>query len=115
MSTIGENMRKIRLKQSLSQEKLGEISGVQFQQIQRHENGRSMIPADKLFKVAKALGVDIKEFNVEGEDDMDQDTLIHYRKRARLLSRIDELPEIQRDAFIGIMNGILNLKFKNNN
>ena len=46
----------------MSQTKLGESIGVTFQQIQKYENGSNRIGASNLFKMAKALGVEVAFF-----------------------------------------------------
>ena len=52
MMLVGEAIRKARLAQSLSQEQLGELVGVQKAQISRLENGKNLTLAtiSKLFK-----------------------------------------------------------------
>jgi transcriptional regulator with XRE-family HTH domain len=53
----------------MSQEKLGEMLGLTFQQVQKYEKGVNRIGAGRLFQVARILGVDIPYFyeDVQGE------------------------------------------------
>ena len=46
----------------MTQRRLGEAMGVTFQQVQKYESGRSKIAAEKLHRIAQALGVDINYF-----------------------------------------------------
>jgi transcriptional regulator with XRE-family HTH domain len=43
----------------LSQTKLGDAIGVTFQQVQKYENGANRIGASNLFRIARALDVDV--------------------------------------------------------
>src|SRR4051812_37637946 len=46
----------------MSQEKLGEMLGLTFQQVQKYEKGVNRIGAGRLFDVARILGVPIDYF-----------------------------------------------------
>jgi transcriptional regulator with XRE-family HTH domain len=47
--TIGANLRKLRKEAGLSQQKLGRVLGVSFQQLQKYETGRNRLPVDRLY------------------------------------------------------------------
>ena len=49
----------------MSQERLGDLLGLTFQQVQKYEKGVNRIGAGRLFEVAKILGVPI-DFFYEG-------------------------------------------------
>ena len=56
---------------SMSQEKLGELLGITFQQVQKYEKGTNRISASRLYYAAKILGVPVQAFfedlpNVDG-------------------------------------------------
>jgi transcriptional regulator with XRE-family HTH domain len=55
--TIGENIRKYREAQRLSQEKLGEMSDINEKTISAYECGTRRVPSNKLAVIAHALGV----------------------------------------------------------
>jgi transcriptional regulator with XRE-family HTH domain len=59
---IGEKIRGLRKHAGLSQEKLAEMVGVSFQQIQKYENGSTMLNTDKLQRVSNALKVPASAF-----------------------------------------------------
>jgi transcriptional regulator with XRE-family HTH domain len=59
---VGSRIRARRLGLRMSQTKLGEAIGVTFQQIQKYENGTNRVGSSNLFKIAKALGVDVGYF-----------------------------------------------------
>jgi transcriptional regulator with XRE-family HTH domain len=59
---IGEQIKKARQARKISQEKLGELVGVTFQQIQKYENGSSKLSPERLQQVAHALGLSATDF-----------------------------------------------------
>lgn len=59
---IGKRVKSRRLEVDLSQEKLAELVGVTFQQIQKYENGVNRIAASRLWEMSKALGVPVGYF-----------------------------------------------------
>jgi transcriptional regulator with XRE-family HTH domain len=46
----------------MSQERLGELLGLTFQQVQKYEKGMNRIGAGRLFDIARILGVSIDYF-----------------------------------------------------
>jgi len=69
---VGARVRGRRMGMRLSQTKLGETVDVTFQQIQKYENGTNRIGASNLYKISKALGVDVGFF-YEGIEDVSTD------------------------------------------
>jgi len=59
---IGNRVRLRRMLVGMSQERLGELLKVTFQQVQKYERGTNRISASRLFHVAKVLGVTIDYF-----------------------------------------------------
>ena len=59
---VGSRVRMRRMMLSMSQEKLGELLGLTFQQVQKYEKGLNRIGAGRLFDVARILGVPIDYF-----------------------------------------------------
>jgi transcriptional regulator with XRE-family HTH domain len=59
---VGTRIRGRRVGLRISQTKLGHSIGVTFQQIQKYESGTNRVGASNLFKIAKALGVDVSFF-----------------------------------------------------
>jgi|SRR5579863_315942 len=59
---IGRRLRDARILRGLSQEKLGKIIGVTFQQVQKYENGANRVSAQKVKAFAEALGVTVNHF-----------------------------------------------------
>lgn len=59
---VGARIRGRRVGLRISQTKLGQAIGVTFQQIQKYESGTNRVGASNLFKIAKALSVDVSFF-----------------------------------------------------
>ena len=59
---VGSRVRVRRLGLGMSQTRLGQAIGVTFQQVQKYENGANRVGASNLYKMAKALGVDVGFF-----------------------------------------------------
>jgi transcriptional regulator with XRE-family HTH domain len=59
---VGSRVRLRRMLIGMSQEKLGELLGLTFQQVQKYEKGVNRIGAGRLFQVARILGVEIPYF-----------------------------------------------------
>ena len=55
-------MRLRRMLIGMSQERLGELLGLTFQQVQKYEKGVNRIGAGRLFEVSRILGVPIDYF-----------------------------------------------------
>jgi len=66
---IGERIREERLKLGLSQEKLGELVGLTFQQIHKYEIGLNRISASKLYEISQTMEKPMKIFFDDFEDD----------------------------------------------
>ncbi len=67
---VGKRLRLRRLLLGLSQDRLGQMIGLTFQQIQKYENGTNRISASRLWDIAVLLEVPISFFF----EDMDQET-----------------------------------------
>ncbi len=59
---VGNRVRLRRMLVGMSQEKLGEMLGLTFQQVQKYEKGVNRIGAGRLYQVANILGVPISYF-----------------------------------------------------
>ncbi|MCX7281268.1 MAG: helix-turn-helix transcriptional regulator [Alphaproteobacteria bacterium] len=62
---VGNRVRIRRMLIGMSQEKLGDMLGLTFQQVQKYEKGVNRIAAGRLFEVARILNVPV-DFFYEG-------------------------------------------------
>lgn len=68
---VGKRVRHRRWMVGMTQQQLGDIVGIKFQQIQKYETGMNRISASRLWDIAQALGVSISFF-FEGFDGEEQ-------------------------------------------
>lgn len=59
--SIGENIKKFRKENGISQQKLAELTGKSKSSIEKYESGKTNIPMDVLKNIADALGVTVQE------------------------------------------------------
>src|SRR5271167_1933565 len=62
---VGNRVRIRRMLIGMSQEKLGDLLGLTFQQVQKYEKGVNRIGAGRLFEVSRILNVPV-DFFYEG-------------------------------------------------
>jgi len=66
---LGELLRLARVACGISQEKLGTMNGLTFQQIQKYERGENRVSVSRLMHMAECLGVSATRFIEKlGED-----------------------------------------------
>ena len=59
---VGERIRHRRAEMGLTQEDLGRVLEISYQQIQKYETGANRISAGRLFEVSRALTVEVSYF-----------------------------------------------------
>ncbi|MCK1690457.1 helix-turn-helix transcriptional regulator [Bradyrhizobium sp. 145] len=69
---IGERIRNQRKQVGLSQKELASRLDIVFQQLQKHENGTSRVPASRLFEIARALDTPVSHFYEIDQGDSSQ-------------------------------------------
>lgn len=69
---VGHRVRLRRMLIGMNQERLGELLGLTFQQVQKYEKGVNRIGAGRLYEIASILGVNIGFFYDDIEEDVAQ-------------------------------------------
>ena len=59
---LGQRVRTRRLEIGMSQERLADLLGVTFQQVQKYEKGINRIAASRLFDISAALDMPVSRF-----------------------------------------------------
>ena len=67
---VGHRVRLRRMLIGMSQERLGELLGLTFQQVQKYEKGINRIGAGRLYEVAGILGVPVAFFYEDVSDEV---------------------------------------------
>lgn len=68
---IAKKLREFRIVAGLSQDKLGELTGVTFQQIQKYEKAKNRVSASRLFEFAQLLEKPVSAFFADLKADRD--------------------------------------------
>lgn len=122
---VGSRVRSRRVFLRMSQERLGELLGLTFQQVQKYEKGDNRISASRLFDLARVLGVPVQyfydrfrvgepglgeedePFTVDGTDRVDEgykaDEFIATREGGELITGFMRIPDAQ------VRRGVLEL------
>lgn len=59
---IGKNLKSLRLAANISQDQIGKVLGVSFQQIQKYENGSNRIPVAMLYALKHYYDISFDRF-----------------------------------------------------
>ena len=70
---VGQRVRWRRRELKLTQEKLGELLDLTFQQVQKYEKGVNRISAGRLYEVASVLGVPVTYFYDGAEEHLSRE------------------------------------------
>lgn len=102
---VGQRLRWRRRELRLTQEKLGELLNLTFQQVQKYEKGVNRISAGRLYEIAAALGVQIAYFydgasellptrdSVISEDDVPPETPILSADTLELIAAFQSITD----------------------
>ena len=105
---VGKRVRHRRWMVGMTQQQLGDIVGIKFQQIQKYETGMNRISASRLWDIAQALDVSISFFfegfeSGEGvtettamEHDVQRGDLLADKEALELVRSYYSIPEAQR-------------------
>lgn len=92
---VGSRIRMRRQLVSMSQEKLGELLGITFQQVQKYEKGSNRISASRLFYAAKILGVPVQSFFEDLPNTEDTQGFKETREEDNIMSSLMNTEGIQ--------------------
>lgn len=59
---VGKRIRQRRWLVGMTQQKLAELVGIKFQQIQKYETGANRVSASRLWDIAESLDIDVSFF-----------------------------------------------------
>lgn len=98
---IGEKIRGYRNLRNISQEELGRMLGVSFQQIQKYEKGANRITSSRLQEIAKIFECDVADILPEQK-----------KGKTQKLSNLDRIAATRDgmkliDSFVDIKNEVM--------
>lgn len=101
---VGKKIRELRVKHVVSQEELGALIGVSFQQIQKYERASNRVTAGKLAIIARFFSVPVGSFFQESDlDGADFETLKASVLDRKLMPIISALPHKQKVGLLGFL------------
>jgi len=94
---LGRKIRDARQLRGLTQTQLGEALGVSYQQVQKNENGKSRVTAERLESICNILDMSLSYFL--GTSEISKSQRLFSSETIRLATSINELPSevIQRN------------------
>src|SRR6476620_6372252 len=106
---VGARVRARRLQIGMSQEKLAELLGLTFQQVQKYEKGANRISIGRLIAIAKALQVSISYFLEDaGEAEDWIENLVSDKDTIRLVQDFRQIRSpIMRQAILDLIRASL--------
>ncbi len=102
---VGQKIRQRRWLTGMTQQRLAELVGIKFQQIQKYETGANRVSASRLWDIADALEVDVSFFfeGIKSEQEQAQEVvenvpsdLLGDKEAMDLIRSYYSIPEDQR-------------------
>jgi transcriptional regulator with XRE-family HTH domain len=103
---VGKRIRQRRWLIGMTQQKLAELVGIKFQQIQKYETGANRVSASRLWDIAESLGVPVGFFfegmeteasrKAQGDGSMVPADLLGDKEAMDLVRSYYAIPEAQR-------------------
>ena len=116
---VGNRVRMRRLLIGMSQEKLGELLGITFQQVQKYEKGSNRVSASRLYYLAQILGVPVQFFFDElpetgqqsGMSEVGMTDLLSSSEVSQLARAFSEISDpVARRAIMGMVKQFADAK-----
>ena len=98
---IGRRLRMYRQKRKISQEQLGNMLGISFQQIQKYENGQNRLFAERAAIIAEILSVSLIDLIPECDGKIATQKLSSL-EAMEIASIYDSFSPKKRKALLGI-------------
>ena len=103
---FAERLRQLRVVKKLSQEDLGQITGLTYNHIGRYERGESRPSADKLKALADALGVST-DYLITGETENAARTNLEDQDLLAMFKTVETFPEKQKEAVKELLDAMI--------
>lgn len=89
---VGQNIRRIRTQNSMSQSVLADALGITFQQVQKYEKGTNRVGSSRLIAIRDALGCTIDDlYSGVGKSNTNEAPSVLKSRTIKLAVRIDKL------------------------
>lgn len=110
---VGRRVKERRVLLGLSQDDLGQLLGLTFQQVQKYEKGWNRISASKLWELTHILNVPVSWF-FEGIDEKGkpEDATLVKRETLQLVRYFDACPKDTQNSLLALFNTVADLGLK---
>jgi transcriptional regulator with XRE-family HTH domain len=95
---VGKKLQLRRTLLGMSQERLGSLIGLTFQQIQKYESGANRVSSSRLFDIAQVLDVGIPYFFEGMTSEIEGQSPGHLQGAVPVLSDDDKDPMARRET-----------------
>jgi transcriptional regulator with XRE-family HTH domain len=105
---MGNRIRAARIALGMSQNELGDVLGVSFQQVQKYEKGTNRVDSSRMIDIAAALNVTLEElmgYNGNPKQNAAQtqiDAMLATREGIQVLNAMAELNSAQRQFIVDV-------------
>ncbi len=108
---VGRRVKERRVLLGLSQDDLGKLLGLTFQQVQKYEKGWNRISASKLWELTHILGVPVSWF-FEGIDEkgVPEDSTMVKRETLQLVRYFDACPKETQESLMHLFHSVASMK-----
>lgn len=108
---VGQKVREARAAKSMSQEQLGKLLGISFQQVQKYEKGTNRIGSSRLYEISVHLEVPVS-FLFDGiEEAAERQAAALPRKTIELARQIDRIPnDAIRNQVLALIKSCANME-----
>lgn len=89
LQLVGENIRRLRVAKSLSQQRLAELAGISYKYLGEVERNQSSLSVEVLFQIASGLGVEAYTLLQTDMNDADFQILRNIVVTLRLIDKND--------------------------
>ena len=111
---IGRRVRTARQLKHLSQEQLGKMLGVSYQQVQKYERGASRLPSGRLWSIARVLDLPVSFFYPSASDrafdtlltELDLPSGMNAAQAAKILQSLADAKPAVRASLINMIGAI---------
>ncbi|MFY0689058.1 MAG: helix-turn-helix transcriptional regulator [Cyclobacteriaceae bacterium] len=88
---LGQNLKEFRTLNGLSQDKLGALVNVSFQQIQKYEQGQNRIPASRLYEFSQILNISLAQLYGDMQQVTGAGSILRFsREDLRILKQLNK-------------------------
>lgn len=106
MADFPERLRQLRVLRKLSQEDLGERTGLTYNHIGRYERGESRPSAEKLKALADALGVST-DYLIAGDTENGARANLEDQDLLAMFKTIEKFPEKQKEVVKELLDAMI--------